>query len=93
MFTLLQTRASSKIILSTIGTPKMKYYIIDYGSEQSFFPIIILILNTIPKSINYKLNTMPKKKSSTPPLPKVFKWDSPKAVFSWNEVAMSSCKI
>ncbi len=31
-----------------------------------------------PKTINYKLNTMPTKKSSTPPpLPEVFKWDSP----------------
>ena len=44
---------------------------------SNFFPIIILILNTIPKTINCKLNTMPTKKSSTPPLPEVFKWDSP----------------
>ncbi len=36
-FTLLLTRGTSKIIFSTMGTPKMNNYIIDYGSEQFYF--------------------------------------------------------
>ena len=43
-----------------------------------FFPIIILILNTIPKIINYNYDTMVTKKSSTPH--KVFNWDGPYTV-------------
>ena len=38
---------------------------------------IILILNTIAKTINYNLDTKVTKKTSTPPPHEVFNWDSP----------------
>ncbi len=46
-------------------------------STPYLIQLIILILNTIPKTINYNLDTMVTKKSSTPPY-EVFNWDSPK---------------
>ncbi len=43
----------------------------------TILPEIILLLDTTPSAINYKLDTIPTKKFSPPPLPDVFKWDSP----------------
>ena len=37
LFTLLSTRGTLKITLSTIGAPKIKNYIMDYGSAKIFF--------------------------------------------------------